>query len=268
MSWTDSFTRSPTRSTRPTRSTYLPPHLRNPTIHTPFLENPRNFGGFPTESNNHHRVTPSRGGFRGRGGGRRGGRSWAPPSRSFYSDPEPNPFEVFEKFDELEVVEETEANGGGLNFDAYEDIPVECTGSDIPAPAGTFADIDLGDSVNENVKRCRYVKPTPVQRHAIPVALAGRDLMACAQTGSGKTAAFCFPIISGILRHNLSVGPAGFVGQMMRTGAAATPAALILSPTRELSCQVVIYFVFLCSFYIFYVYLLIIFIAFFIFCCW
>ena len=76
------------------------------------------------------------------------------------------------------------------------------------------------------------MKPTPIQRHAIPIAMAGRDLMACAQTGSGKTAAFCFPIISGILknfRHSQS---------QSRFTQTACPSALILSPTRELAGQV------------------------------
>lgn len=74
------------------------------------------------------------------------------------------------------------------------------------------------------------MKPTPVQRYAIPISLAGRDLMACAQTGSGKTAAFCFPIISGIMR--------GHGVQRPRGARTVYPLALILSPTRELSCQV------------------------------
>jgi ATP-dependent RNA helicase DDX3X len=91
----------------------------------------------------------------------------------------------------------------------------------------------LGDAVNENIRRCKYVKPTPVQRHAIPIANAGRDLMACAQTGSGKTAAFCFPIISGILKSRDSRPP-----PRQRGSRTACPLALILSPTRELSMQV------------------------------
>ncbi|RVW22146.1 DEAD-box ATP-dependent RNA helicase 52 [Vitis vinifera] len=78
--------------------------------------------------------------------------------------------------------------------------------------------------------RCKYVKPTPVQRHAIPISLSGKDLMACAQTGSGKTAAFCFPIISGIMTGQFAQRPRG-----ART---VYPLALILSPTRELSCQI------------------------------
>lgn len=72
-----------------------------------------------------------------------------------------------------------------------------------------------------------------MQRHAIPISLAGRDLMACAQTGSGKTAAFCFPIISGIMKRKE-------FGQ--RGGRTAYPLGLILSPTRELSVQVIVFF--------------------------
>jgi ATP-dependent RNA helicase DDX3X len=118
----------------------------------------------------------------------------------------------------------------GINFDAYEDIPVETSGHDVPTPVNTFAEIDLGDALNENIRRCKYVKPTPVQRHAIPIVIGGRDLMACAQTGSGKTAAFCFPIISGIMKSRPPQRPRG--------SRAAYPLALILSPTRELSVQI------------------------------
>lgn len=88
----------------------------------------------------------------------------------------------------------------GINFDAYDDIPVEATGDSVPEPIATFQEIDFPPALSSNVQRCKYVKPTPVQRYSIPIGLAGRDLMACAQTGSGKTAAFCFPIITNILR--------------------------------------------------------------------
>ena len=123
-----------------------------------------------------------------------------------------------------------ELENTGINFDAYEDIPVDTSGNNVPPSVNTFAEIDLGNALNQNIRRCKYVKPTPVQRHAIPIVLAGRDLMACAQTGSGKTAAFCFPIISGIMREHNAQRPRG--------GRTVYPLALILSPTRELSCQV------------------------------
>ncbi|KAJ4977748.1 hypothetical protein NE237_008528 [Protea cynaroides] len=124
----------------------------------------------------------------------------------------------------------SELENTGINFDAYEDIPVETSGENVPPPVNTFAEIDLGEALNQNIRRCKYVKPTPVQRHAIPISLGGRDLMACAQTGSGKTAAFCFPIISGIMNGQFPQRPRG-----ART---VYPLALILSPTRELSCQI------------------------------
>ncbi len=78
-------------------------------------------------------------------------------------------------------------------------LQVKVTGDKAPQPITTFSGADLEKRVAANVVRCRYKKPMPVQKYAIPIGLAGRDLMACAQTGSGKTAAFCFPIISLIL---------------------------------------------------------------------
>ncbi len=51
----------------------------------------------------------------------------------------------------------------------------------------TFDEASLCESLKKNVSKSGYVKPTPVQKHGIPIIAAGRDLMACAQTGSGKT---------------------------------------------------------------------------------
>ena len=117
----------------------------------------------------------------------------------------------------------------GINFDAYEDIPVETSGQNVPPPIDTFEGISLPDGLIKNVRRCKYNKPTPVQRYAIPIGQTGRDLMACAQTGSGKTAAFCFPIIANILTSGL---------EPIREHRKAFPLALVLSPTRELSTQI------------------------------
>jgi len=114
-------------------------------------------------------------------------------------------------------------------FDAYEDIPVEASGRDCPPHVDSFDQLDLGEVLTNNIRRCKYTKPTPVQRYAIPIGLAGRDIMACAQTGSGKTAAFCFPIISGLLKAGSQP-----TGRQRK----ALPAALILAPTRELTSQI------------------------------
>lgn len=164
-------------------------------------------------------------GGRGRGGygdRRRGG--WD----SGRGEAEKDPFAEAEKTnkdaDELFAGENT-----GINFDAYEDIPVEATGNNVPEPIAAFQDIDMGKELMENVRRCKYTKPTPVQRYSIPIGMAGRDLMACAQTGSGKTAAFCFPIIASALRSDFQPGP---------RGRKVFPIALVLSPTRELSSQI------------------------------
>ena len=106
-----------------------------------------------------------------------------------------------------------------------------CLSRHYTEPIKTFQDIDFGEAVNANINRCKYKNPTPVQKYAIPISLARRDLMACAQTGSGKTAAFCFPIIYGIINRNLQ-------GSQPRGGRKTFPIALVLSPTRELAIQI------------------------------
>ncbi|MBA0784218.1 hypothetical protein Gotri_001810 [Gossypium trilobum] len=212
---------------------YVPPHLRN---RPPSADPPAPTSTGPASSNDR----PGQGGSRwaaprndygnrsGYGGGGRlggwGGRGGWDRGR----DREVNPFGNDDADTEQAF---SEQENTAINFDAYEDIPVETSGDNVPPPVSTFAEIDLGDALNLNIRRCKYVKPTPVQRHAIPIALAGRDLMACAQTGSGKTAAFCFPIISGIMRGQVPQKP-------LRGARTVFPLALILSPTRELSMQI------------------------------
>ncbi|XP_054168455.1 ATP-dependent RNA helicase DDX3X-like isoform X2 [Oppia nitens] len=125
----------------------------------------------------------------------------------------------------------------GINFDKYEDIPVEATGHNSPLHIDSFDDsnLRLTSIIEQNVKLAKYTTPTPVQKYAIPIILAKRDLMACAQTGSGKTAAFLLPILNQIFENGRpksfpSVRPGAKVKQY--------PLALILSPTRELALQI------------------------------
>lgn len=90
----------------------------------------------------------------------------------------------------------------------------------------------------ENIRKSGYVQPTPIQKYAIPIICNSRDLMGCAQTGSGKTAAFLLPILNSLLNET----------QSMEIG---KPQALIIAPTRELAIQVYFEmqdnFFFLCS---------------------
>ncbi|KAL3616357.1 DEAD-box ATP-dependent RNA helicase 37 [Castilleja foliolosa] len=213
------------------RASYVPPHLRNrpPSADPPSVPVPN---ASPTWGNESYgQGGPAVGSRKDRnGGGGRGGGGWNNRSGGWDRgrEREANPFQ--DDADAEPAFGEQENTG--INFDAYEDIPVETSGKDVPPPVNTFADIDLGEALNLNIRRCKYVKPTPVQRYAIPISLAGRDLMACAQTGSGKTAAFCFPIISGIMTSRQSDQ------RQLRMQRMAFPLALILSPTRELSIQI------------------------------
>ena len=86
----------------------------------------------------------------------------------------------------------------------------------------TFQDLGLSEATLAAVKRLGFTTPTPVQEQAIPFALEGRDVVAAAKTGTGKTAAFALPMIERI-------------GHSKRSG---SPRALIVSPTRELAQQI------------------------------
>ncbi|MEZ0232386.1 MAG: DEAD/DEAH box helicase [Methylophilaceae bacterium] len=92
----------------------------------------------------------------------------------------------------------------------------------------SFSDLGLAPEILKALTEFGYTKPTPIQAQAIPVALAGGDLMAGAQTGTGKTAAFALPLLQKILP--LASSSASPARHPVR--------ALILTPTRELAIQV------------------------------
>ena len=91
--------------------------------------------------------------------------------------------------------------------------------------AMTFQELNLIEPLKRAVAEKGYTTPTPIQQQAIPPALEGRDLMGCAQTGTGKTAAFTLPIL-----QLLAAEP--------RTKGRRTIKALVLTPTRELAAQI------------------------------
>jgi ATP-dependent RNA helicase RhlE len=86
----------------------------------------------------------------------------------------------------------------------------------------TFQDFNLEDSLIEGLDAMNFQKPTPIQEQAIPIIMEGKDIIACAQTGTGKTAAFILPIIHKIIKEQTQ-------------GSLNT---LVIAPTRELAQQI------------------------------
>ncbi|KAG9232614.1 ATP-dependent RNA helicase ded1 [Amylocarpus encephaloides] len=125
----------------------------------------------------------------------------------------------------------------GINFEKYDDIPVEASGTNVPDPVLKFANPPLDDHLLKNIELAHYKVPTPVQKYSIPIVMGGRDLMACAQTGSGKTGGFLFPILSQAFINGPSAPPVGAAGNFGRQRK-AYPTSLILAPTRELVSQI------------------------------
>ena len=85
----------------------------------------------------------------------------------------------------------------------------------------SFAELGLNEQILAGVDSLGFTAPTPVQAQAIPVVLSGRDIVASAQTGTGKTAAFALPTL-----------------QLIADAKGKGPHALVITPTRELAAQI------------------------------
>src|SRR5260221_7816149 len=96
----------------------------------------------------------------------------------------------------------------------------------------TFSDSRLPPAMRDAIARAGYSTPTPIQAQAIGPILEGRDVIGCAQTGTGKTAAFAIPMI-----ELLAGGGERLAGNPTKLGRSG-PAALVLAPTRELALQI------------------------------
>src|SRR6201984_3088703 len=101
-----------------------------------------------------------------------------------------------------------------------EPLAENASGSAADRSSGRFSEMLISPYTKERLAAARFTTPTPVQAAAIPLALEGRDVLATAQTGTGKTLAFLIPVIEKLLKDK-------------------TPgiAALVLVPTRELAMQ-------------------------------
>ena len=107
---------------------------------------------------------------------------------------------------------------------------IRVSGRGAPDPAASFEDLFKLDGMHrqtlKHIEKAGWMEPTPVQMQAIPILSSGRDLLACAPTGSGKTGAFLIPIFARLEQFRA------------RDGQQRSMAVLIISPTRELAMQI------------------------------
>ncbi|KAK5717381.1 hypothetical protein LTR15_009275 [Elasticomyces elasticus] len=127
----------------------------------------------------------------------------------------------------------------------YENLEIKVTieGEKQIDPINSFDDAGLHPVLLDNVKRCGYAEPTPIQKYAIPAALTGTDIVAVSQTGSGKTAAYMIPVLSRLMgkakklcapKPNYADPSYNPKFSMVR----AEPLVVIVVPTRELAMQI------------------------------
>nr|CAH0113102.1 unnamed protein product [Daphnia galeata] len=132
-----------------------------------------------------------------------------------------SPFEknFYEEHEEIKNLPLEQAN------ELRETLGLKVSGISIPKPVCSFAHFNFDEKLMNVIRKSEFTNPTPIQSQAIPAALSGRDVIGIAQTGSGKTAAFLWPMIVHILDQ-----------PVLKTGDG--PIGLILAPTRELSQQI------------------------------
>ncbi|GMM58661.1 DEAD-box ATP-dependent RNA helicase [Maudiozyma humilis] len=221
---------------------YVPPHLRGAN-RAPRANNNAGNGGSSNRggssffgSNNRSGGSSFFGSSGGRGGNR-GGRGGRGGNGGAWIDGKHVPGRKNERM-EMELFgapEDPSFQSSGINFDHYDDIPVEASGENVPDAITEFTSPPLDELLFENVQLARFTKPTPVQKYSIPIVAAGRDLMACAQTGSGKTGGFLFPVLSESFKNGPSPTPDNGGYSYQRK---AYPTAVIMAPTRELATQI------------------------------
>lgn len=240
---------------------YVPPHLRNkPAGDAPAASKPddeqQDAGNRGDRGERGDRAgqrkspaQPDGGGYPGKGGGkgdrddrrRQNGRFGGGGDADYSNGPgdwkrrqDGRQHRPAEEKTELEVFGEVKQRpSAGIDFDMYDAIPVQITGNNTQdyKPISRFSDAKLSEPLFENLRRCGYERPTPVQKHSVPIVVSGRDLMACAQTGSGKTCAFMVPCLESLLRSGPPPNPRAGRPKPM-------PCGLVLAPTRELAQQI------------------------------
>ncbi|KAI4306291.1 hypothetical protein L6164_029579 [Bauhinia variegata] len=208
---------------------YVPPHLRNSSSTTLTTR----ASSLNLDNNHHSKLAfPSNSHFRNSSpasslstfsnASRRSSGDF--PSSKTVSVPDP----IFPQWQPSERVsrmkpEQIEEIRLRLNLDVT--VALDSLPAPAPAPIESFTDMCLHASIMKDIAYHEYTRPTSIQAQAMPIALSGRDLLGCAETGSGKTAAFTIPMI----QHCLAQPP-------IRRGDG--PLALVLAPTRELAQQI------------------------------
>ncbi|XP_019251286.1 PREDICTED: ATP-dependent RNA helicase DBP2-like [Nicotiana attenuata] len=207
---------------------YVPPHLRNSSAGKTTTLNSNGAGAdyFSSKRSSHQSRIHCNGeldksssnGYSN--SSRRSSVNYSTASRTAIPDPEFPQWKPSERVLRLksEQIEEIRLR---LNVD----VNVAPGSSSAPAPIESFPDMCLHPSIMKDIEKHGYTAPTSIQAQSMPVALSGRDLLGCAETGSGKTAAFSIPMI----QHCLAQQP-------LQRGDG--PLALVLAPTRELAQQI------------------------------